>query len=44
MGFFNLSEIQSGITKPEICEIILRRRINVFFALDIISNRTINKK
>ena len=44
MGFLDLSEIQSGITKPEICEVIFRRGINVFLSLDIISNRTVDQE
>ena len=37
MGFFNLSEIQSGVAKTKIGKIILGRRIDILLSLDIIS-------
>ena len=44
MGFFHLPEVEPGIAKAEICEVILRRCFYVLLSPDIISDRIVNQE
>ena len=44
MGFFQLPEIQPGITQAQIGEVILDRRVDILLPLDVISNGVVNQE
>ena len=44
MRFFQLSEIQAGISQPHVGEVVFHRGINVFFAFYIIPDSAVDQE